>query len=202
MDYAMITRPTSYALTLLTILLAAGCASGPPKPNVDYKQDYDFQPVRKIALYDESGQVSGDNPLQLSDMQIDRIDEALAYALRNKGFELTTEAADADLLLSWHLVTQHKTDVRTYETPSYGAGYGRYGGYNRYSMYSCWSCTNTDVRVSNYTQGTFIVDMIDPDLRKSVWRGIIQSKLKGELAEEQAKLNEAATAIFASFPPP
>lgn len=197
----MTTVRHSLALTLFAILLVTGCASGPPKPTVDYKQDYNFQPVGKIAFYDESGQVSGDNPLQLSDMQIDRIDEALAYALRNKGMEVVSDGAEADLLLSWHLVTQHKTDVRTYETPAYGVGYGRYGGYNRYSMYSCWSCTTTDVRVSNYTEGTFIVDMIDPRLRKSVWRGVIQSRLKGDMAEEQSKLNAAATAIFATFPP-
>lgn len=195
-----------FAVTLFAIggtLLLGACASGPPKPTVDFKSDYDFHPVRKIAFFDESGQVSGDNPVQLSDMQIDRVDEALAFALRNKGFDVVQDPAEADLLVSWHLATQAKTDVRTYETPSYsgGAGYGRYGGYNRYSRYNCWNCTNTEVRVDNYTQGTFIVDMIDPQLQKSVWRGVTQSKLKGQADEDQAKYNEAATVIFESFPP-
>ena len=40
---------------LLPALLLAACTSGPPKPNVDYKQDYDFSQVRKIALYKNSG---------------------------------------------------------------------------------------------------------------------------------------------------
>ena len=67
------------------------------------------------------------------------------------------------MLVSWHLATQQKTDVRTYETPAYG-GYHGYGPYNRYSNYSCWSCmpTRTEVSVQDYTEGTFIVDMIDP----------------------------------------
>ena len=43
--------------------------------------------------------------------------------------------------------------------------------------------------------------MIDPVLRKSVWRSIIQSRLKGELSQDQDKYNETATAIFAAFPP-
>ena len=120
---------------------------------------------------------------------------------------MVDDPAEADMLISWHLVTQHKTDVRTYETPTYGAGvaYGHspYGRYNRYSMYSCWSCapTRTEVSVQEYTEGTFIVDMIDPELRKSVWRGVTQSRLKGQHAEDQGKYNDAATAIFASFPP-
>jgi hypothetical protein len=185
------------------LCILAGCSSGPPKPNVDYKQDYSFTGVKKIGLYRESGQVSGDNPLQLSDIQRERIDTALAYALGNRGFQMVDDPAEADLLLSWHLVTQHKTDVRTYETPNYGMSYGRYGRYNRYSMYNCWNCapTRTEVSVQNYTQGTFIVDMIDPDMQKSVWRGVTQSRLKGQQSEDQGKYNEAATAIFAGFPP-
>jgi hypothetical protein len=179
------------------------CASGPPKPTVDYKQDYNFMAVKKIGFYRNSGQVSGDNPLQLSDIQRQRIDSALSYALGNRGFQMVDDPAEADMLLSWHLVTQHKTDVRTYETPTYGAGYGRYGRYNRYSMYNCWSCapTRTEVSVRNYTEGTFIVDMIDPKMNKSVWRGFTQSRLKGNQSEDQGKYNEAATAMFASFPP-
>ena len=190
-------------LALMTTLLMA-CTSGPPKPAVDYKQDFNFMGVKKIGFYRQSGQVTGDNPLQLSDIQRERIDTALTYALGNRGFQIVDDPAQADMLLSWHLVTQHKTDVRTYETPAYGAGYGRYGYYNRYSAYNCWSCapTRTEVSVQNYTQGTFIVDMIDPQMKKSVWRGVTQSRLKGKHSEDQGKYNEAATAMFASFPPP
>lgn len=182
-------------------LLLAACASGPPKPTVDYNSAYDFTQVRKIAYYKRSGQVSGDMPLQLSDMQRERIDEALSLALAGKGFDIISDPDQADLLISWHLATQDKTDVRTYETPSYGASYGRYGRYNRHSMYNCWNCSQTQVSVQNYTQGTFIVDMIDPEARKSVWRGVTQSKLKGEPENDQGKYNEAAVVIFESFPP-
>ena len=189
--------------TLAIACLLTACTSSPPKPNVDYKQDYSFAGVKKIGMYRDSGGVSGDNPLQLSDIQRERLDTALAYALGNRGFQMVNNPAEADLLLSWHLVTQNKTDVRTWETPSYGMSYGRYGRYNRYSMYNCWNCapTRTEVSVQNYTQGTFIVDMVDPKMNKSVWRGVTQSRLKGQHSEDQGKYNEAATAIFASFPP-
>lgn len=188
------------AIALSSILLVTACASAPPEPEIDYKQDYDFHNVKKIAFYDESGQVSGDNPMQLSDIQVDRIDEALGLALEGRGMTIVDDPAQADLLVSWHLATQHKTDVRTYETPSYGAGYGRHGGYNRYSMYNCWNCSNTEVSVKNYTEGTFIVDMIDPALKKSVWRSVTQSKLKGDAKENRENLNEAANRILGTFP--
>ncbi len=196
-------RGTLRILTLLGVsILVAACVSGPPQPIVDYKADYNFAVVKKIAFYSESGQVIGDNPLQLSDMQRDRINTALSYALTNRGFEMVTDAAAADLLLSWHLVTQEKIDVRTWGSPAFG-GFGGYGYYNRYSAYSCWSCgpLQSEVSVQNYTQGTFIVDMIDPKLHKSVWRGVTQSRLKGNQSEDQGNYNEAATVIFAAFPP-
>jgi tRNA (Thr-GGU) A37 N-methylase len=188
--------------SLAATALLAACASGPPTPVVDFKPDYNFMQVQKIAFYKDSGAVSGDNPLQLSDMQRDRINSALEQAITGKGLTWVEDASQADLLLSWHLATQNKTDVRTYETPSMGVGYGRYGGYNRYSMYSCWSCTQTEVSVQNYTQGTFIVDMIDPTLHKSVWRSVTQSRLKGNHQEDQDRYNAAAENILGSFPPP
>jgi hypothetical protein len=191
-------------LALAGAVLLTACASGPPKPQVDFKSDYDFSQVRKIAFYDDSGLISGNNPIPLSDMERDRIDLSLEHALRNKGYEMLPEkdADQAQLLISWTLVMNDKTDVRTYETPAMGIGYSRYGGYNRYSMYNCWGCTQTEVSVQNYTEGTFIVDMIDPKLKKSVWRGLIQSRLKGKLEHDQDKYNAVADSIFASFPPP
>ena len=205
-------HPTTTALRALSLVflatllgtLVTACASSPPTPTIDYKADYNFQAVKKIAFYDDSGQVMGDNPLQLSDIQKDRIDEALSFALKNKGFEIVEDTSKADLLVSWSLLTQEKTSVQTWNTPGMGGGYGGYyGRYNRYAGYNCWNCLSnqTEVTVRNYTEGTFIVDMIDPKLRKSVWRSIIQSRLKGNHSSDQDKYNATATAIFSSFPP-
>lgn len=183
----------------LSVLLLA-CASGPPKPDVDYNQSYDFSQVRSVAFLEDSGSVAGDNPLQLSDIQKDRVDTAIRHALFLKGIALVDDAADADMLISWHLLTQFKTDVQTYDRPGY---MGMYYGYNRYSLYNCWSCRgmSTEVSVRDYTEGTFIVDMIDPEMERSVWRGVTHSRLTGKQLQDQSRYNEAAEVIFAAFPP-
>ncbi|MEH6591157.1 MAG: DUF4136 domain-containing protein [Halioglobus sp.] len=205
MQHHFMTSQIRAFIGLLLIALVSACSSGPPKPDVDYNAEFNFMAVKTIAFYKNSGAVSGDNPLQLSDMQRNRADKALRLALENKGFSFIEDASKADLLLSWHLSTQNKTDVRTYQSPSYGyGGYGgHYGGYNRYSNYNCWSCSSghTEVSVKEYTQGTFIVDIIDPAAQQSVWRGVTQSKLKGNKDDGQESYNEAATVIFESFPP-
>ncbi|MEM9254814.1 MAG: DUF4136 domain-containing protein [Pseudomonadota bacterium] len=198
-------RRLNTLLALALGILVAGCTTSPPKPSIDYKPDYNFSNVRTVAFYRDSGQVTGSNPLQLSDIERDRVDTALVTALEHRGIRVVDDPSKADLLMSWALVTRDKTDVRTYQTPNYGYGYygGYYGRYNRYSAYNCWSCapTRTEVSVRNYTEGTFIVDMIDPSLQQSIWRATLQSRLQGEPVQDQGRYNAAADRIFANFPP-
>ena len=190
-------RHTAATLMLLAV---AACATKPPEPVVDFAPDYDFGQPKTIGFYALSGEVTGNNPTELTDFQRDRIDAALKAALEAKGFTFVDRTADADLLLSWHLNLMDKTDVKTYNSPSYGASVG-YSRYNRYAMYNCYNCMNqTDVRVSEYTQGTFIIDMIDPDESASVWRSVTQSKLKEETIRDQAALDSAAARVLAAFP--
>lgn len=190
-------RHTAATLILLAV---AACATKPPEPVVDFAPDYDFGQSKTIGFYALSGEVTGNNPTDLTDFQRDRIDAALKAALEAKGFTFVDRTADADLLLSWHLNLMDKTDVKTYNSPSYGATVG-YSRYNRYAMYNCYNCMNqTDVRVSEYTQGTFIIDMIDPDENASIWRSVTQSKLKEETIRDQAALDSAAVRVLAAFP--
>lgn len=186
-------------LPLLAGLVAA-CASTPPAPDVDFKQDYDFSNIRTIALQPDSGGASGSSAMAImSDMEINRINDGLADALTLKGLEFINDASKADALIAWHLIAQDKTDIRTYNTgPTYGGGYGYY---NRRALYNCWNCGGTQVSVRNYTEGTFIVDIIDPKLNQSVWRAVIQSKLKEKATRDQAAINAAAGRVLASFPP-
>ena len=195
-------------VTLIRLTVAAGlalalsaCASKPPEPVVDFAPDYNFSQPKTIGFYAMSGEVTGNNPTELTDFQRDRIDSALRSALEAKGFAFVTKTADADLLLSWHLNLMEKTDVKTYNNPSYGASMG-YSRYNRYAMYSCYNCMNqTDVRVTEYTQGTFIIDMIDPVENASIWRSVTQSKLNEEIIRDQTALDAAAMRVLAGFPP-
>lgn len=189
------------AMSALVALTLASCATKPPEPVVDFAPDYNFSQPKTIGFYAMSGEVTGNNPTELTDFQRDRIDAALRSALEARGFVFVEKTADADLLLSWHLNLMDKTDVKTYNNPSYGASVG-YSRYNRYAMYNCYDCMNqTDVRVTEYTQGTFIIDMIDPVENASVWRSVTQSKLKEETIRDQAALDSAAVRVLAGFPP-
>ena len=90
-----------------------------------------------------SNELTGNNTTELTDFQRDRIDAALQDALEAKGFVFVDKTADADVLLSWHLNPMEKTDVKTYNNPSYGASVG----YSRNAMYNCYNFMNQSPRL-------------------------------------------------------
>ena len=184
----MVTSFFRTCLLAFAALLLIACEST-PTATTDYDRHYDFSGVRKIAIQP----VNRANPATviISDMQIDRINQAITQELERKGFEVVDENQDADMFLSWHLVTQERTDVRSYNTVGY---------------YNCWNCAGIgagNISVRQYTQGTFIVDMIDPVKLRSVWRSIFESRLRDQPDPERTEQNRraAAQAIFAGFPP-
>ena len=61
----------------LIVLAVAACATKPPEPVVDFAPDYDFGQSKTIGFYALSGDVTGNNPTELTDFQRDRIDAAL-----------------------------------------------------------------------------------------------------------------------------
>ena len=94
-------------MTLIQLTVAAGlalalsgCASKPPEPVVEFSPDHDFSQPKTIGFCEMSGDVTGNNPTELTDFQRDRIDSAPRSALEAKGFEFVTKTADAALLLS------------------------------------------------------------------------------------------------------
>ncbi len=169
----------------LLLALAGGCST-PIEAVTDFNDQFDFSKVHKIAVQPLDRR--NVNTITISDMQVERINRALSDELTRRGFEMVPAGSQADLLMAWHLVTEERTDVRTYNSMSY---------------YNCWRCgpNVSDVSVRQYTQGTFIVDMIDPATNRSVWRSIIQSRLESQPSPTEERRQEAAAAIFAEFPP-
>ena len=159
-----------------------------PSAKVDYKKGYDFDHIEKVAIAPCG--YTGFRPAILSEEQSVRVNRALSRALEKQGMVVVEGLGDADAILDWHLVTEERSTVRSYNAQSY---------------YQCWRCgpSISEKSVATYTQGTFIVDIIDPDLSKSVWRGVLQGKLAAlsDMALQQEQLDAAADEILSRFPP-
>ena len=176
-------------MSLAPFLLLLGACAGPRFEAVsDFDRSYDFSDVETIALLPIDRTSVAER--MITDMQVDRINAALTRELADRGYRVVEERQDADLFLSWHLVTRERTDIRSY---------------NAASTYQCWRCGPpvSDVTVNKYLEGTFIVDLIDPLRNRSVWRSTIESRLRAQPDPAQAERNRvtAARAVLAPFPP-
>ena len=182
-------NPMWRACAVAAMTLALCACAGPSLMAVsDFDADYDFSGIKSIAIL-PIDRTSAAEKL-ISDMQVGHINAALAAELGKQGYRVVEEREEADAYLSWHLVTREQTDIRAY---------------NAASLYNCWRCgpPTSDVSVRQFTEGTFIVDMIDPLRNRSVWRSTIQSRLKARPDPDEAEQRRAiaAEAVLAPFPP-
>ena len=155
---------------------------------VDYKRGYEFDDIKRVHVACGMDLDSEDLPISLA--QIQRINAALVKAIEERGMTVVSDHGDADAELSWHVVAEEQSNVREYNAQAY---------------YHCWRCGPAISSTSEitYTQGTFIVDIIDPDVTQSVWRGV----MRGRLAEarnadvQQQRFDKTARQMMAKFPP-
>lgn len=177
----------SAVFALMATVVLSGCATPSLQATTDFDSEFSFSSVKKIAI--QPAALMNSAAVLVSDMGVNRMNSAFTDELARKNLKVVADSADADMYLVWHLVTQEKTDVRSYNSASY---------------YSCWRCgpAVSDVTVRHFIEGTLIVDMVDPERGQSVWRSIVHSRLKGgvDAEESEALRAEAARALFADFP--
>ncbi len=167
---------------LVITLLVAACSMAPAAPTTttNYDRQYDFSRVHKI--YIEPLSRTDAATIVVTDAQAKRIDGALANELARKGFETVNTSRQADLFLSWYLVTEDPVEA---------------------SSADCNGCDTAADGGTRYAKGTLIVDMVDPMRNQAVWRSVLKTGLTGQpdsAKAEQARL-DAAAAIFSGFPP-
>ena len=167
----------------LLLLFVAACSNTPAAPTtaMTYDKHFNFSGVQEI--YIEPSSRTDAATIMISDAQIKRIDTALADELGRKGYQVVVpQSREADLFLSWYLVTEDPVKANDAD------------------------CDGCDMAVGGglrYSRGTLIVDVIDPMRNQAVWRSVFKTELTGDTGTaraEQAR-REAAAAIFAQFPP-
>ncbi len=107
------------------------------------------------------------------------IRSALEQDLSAKGLMKTT-AANPDFLVAYHVKEQQKLDVDT-------VGYGFWG----------WGGPGA---VTQYTQGTLIVDFIDPQTKQVFWRGTAADVVNHPASPNTAKIDKVVGQIVNKYP--
>ena len=168
-----------YAVFMVTlIVLSAGCSS--VRVRTDFDRDADFSMYRTYSWLPRK---DTGNRMMRSDLVrkhvVAGVDRELAAAgLTRVGRER------ADLLVNYYIGARNRVDVTHY-------GY-RYGPWGRYGP--------GGVSVRRYKEGSLVLDLVDRESKKLVWRGWASSVLRGRenIAED---INRSVKELMKRYPP-
>ena len=158
-------------------LIITSCSS--VKVTTDYDTKVDFNQYKTFAFYKK-----GIDKAAISDLDKKRIMRAVESELVAKGMVKSTTP---DILVS--LFTKSREKININDNMYGGFYYPYYYGMNRMS-------------VSQYTEGTLFIDLLDAKKKELVWQGVGTGALKmSNVEKREARVKEFVNEIMAKYPP-
>ncbi len=181
-------RPRAAATPIALFACATGCAT--VAVSTDYDRSLDFGRYRTFAWLEEKQPLTGDVRLDNSLLHT-RLREAVDEVLAAAGFEKTS-SGKPDFRVGYHLSVEQRIDVSTLESHyGYGPGWNRVG----------YGPPTTVV--TEYEQGTLLIDVVDTSEDRLVWRGSAEGRVRESATpeEREARMREVVASVLADFPP-
>ena len=175
----------------MAIVSLAGCASG---PNIlyDYDRSADFGSYKTYNFFENAGPESGDYQSFFSRYMI----EAITREMDMRGY---VKSDNPDLLVNFNANLSDKTKISTSPAPMAGGYYGYRGGY--YSGWGMGYGYATETHVSQYTEGTFNIDIVDNARKQLVWEAVGVGRVSEEALENlRERVQEGVPKFFAGYP--
>ena len=185
-------RPTLFSSCslLLVVFVLGGCASG-AKIRSDYDPGVDFGSYTTYNFMDGVTANSERYEGFFSQYMV----AAIIIEMENRGY---TMSDNPDLFLNFGANFQDKTKVTTSPAPMAGGYYGYRGGY-----YGAWGGYGyaTETHVSQYTEGTYNIDIVDAAKMQLIWEAVgvgrVSDKALGNLEEA---VMQGVPKYFAHYP--
>jgi hypothetical protein len=171
-------RTLSNFAILLTLVLAGCAASGPTivvnaVPGADLSSFETFNFLQPLGTDRDNGARTPMSSMLMA---------AMTRELTNRGM---TQSDSPDLLVDFFVTTEDRMDVRTTRTSSMHSTHSVHRSHWGRSSFSTWPTYQTTVR--QYTQGTLLVDLIDPAANALVAEGAAQNRIRSnEITRQQA----------------
>lgn len=184
-------NPFKLIATLLTFTLITGCASS-VQIHSDYDHSVDFSQYKTYGYYTPMGIENPNYSSLLGQMFRDAIDAQMLP----RGY---TKSDNPDVLINVSAKLQDKTRVTTMSDPMFGGYYGYRGG-----MYDPWGGYGygTSTHVSQYTEGTVNVDMVDVKQKRMVWEGVAIGRVDERVSNPELRedIHAGVAAMFENYP--
>ncbi len=171
-----------FSIIITAVIFLAGCST--ISVNQDYDPAYDFSKLKTygfIPITEEAG---------IDQLNATRLGDAIKANLTAKGYTLSEKA---DFGIALFFTKDTKTSIQS--TGGYGYGYGY--GYRGYGGMS------SSTYVTQYEEGTLVIDFVDMAKQELVWRGVGTGALSDSpsVEERTQNINNAVSQILAQFPP-
>ncbi len=179
------------SVILLLFASVAGCSSSGTLRS-DYDSGADFGAYQTWDFIEDAGpDYEGYESLFTRYML-----EAITIEMDKRGY---VKSDNPDLLVNFNAYVQDKTKVtQTSAAPPMGGYYGyrgsRYGAWGGYGY-------GTETRVSQYTEGTFNIDIIDAQQHQLVWEAVGVGRITDKVRENlRQTVMEGVPNFFALYP--
>ena len=180
-------------LTITSVLAIAAGASGCASDNIrsDYDPTVDFSQYKTYNFFVDAGPEDTNYQSFFSKYMV----EAISLEMDKRGY---VKSDDPDLLINFNAILQEKTKVTTTPAPAAGGYYGYRGGfYDPWGGYGYAEQTH----VSQYTEGTFNIDIVDARQKKLVWEAVGQGRVsQKDLDALDETVYEGVPKFFEKYP--
>ena len=171
-------------LAAIVLVLVAGCATAPAKPEVMKDAQADFGAYKTFGWYPQG------NANQTQSIVDGYIRTAITNAMQGKGYVEAPQGAQADLLIEYDATAEQKLKEKPFRIGIGIGGYGSSGGA---------SVGTTTSGVKEVKEGTLVIHVVDPARNTEVWRGSVARELK-QGTVDAALVNTAVAEAFTDFP--
>ena len=174
----------------LVLIFTSGCASKPDLRSA-YDDSVDFSQYNTYNWIEGAGPNSDGYQSLFSQYMVTAIDKEM----QARGYTLSDTP---DLLVNFNANLQDKTKVTTSPSMYSGSYYGyRRGYYDPWMGYGY----GTETHVSQYTEGTFNIDLIDPKTKRLVWEAVSVGRINDDTFDNlQEKVATGVPKFFALYP--
>lgn len=177
---------------LIVSTLITACAS-PVKIHSDYDHSVDFSQFKTYGYYSPMGI---ENP-NYSSLFGSHFRAAIDAQMKPRGY---VQSSNPDLLINVSARMEDKTKVTTMSDPMMGGGYYGYRG----DMYDPWGGYGygTRTHVSQYTEGTINIDMVDIKQKRMVWEGVAIGRMNEKQTNEKLRqdIQAGVKEMFDNYP--
>ena len=181
-----------FAFLAVVAMLLAGCASR-PSIETDYDHTIDFSQYKTYGFFNPMGI---ENP-NYSSIYGSIFRDAISKEMDSRGYK---KSDNPDLMINVSGRLQSKIRVTTASDPFMGGGYY---GYRR-GYYGAWGGYGygTTTHVSNYTEGTVNVDIVDREMKRMVWEGVAVGRVSENRTNDETRqsIYLGIQEIFAGYP--